>query len=142
MIRVANMAFSVETFLEGTRTDEVRMTAIMQKGEFLVGEESGRIVACVYVEARGNRGYFGMLAVDPQFQGQGFGKKMMEAAEQRLRQRGCTHVDISVLSLRSSLVGLYQKHGYSQTGTEEFRPSRPLKPGAVCHSIILSKALR
>jgi len=142
IIRVVNAAFAVETFLEGTRTDENRMPEMMRQGQFLVAEsEAGRIVASVYLEIRGERAYLGMLAVDPSQQGQGLGRAMMEAAERQARLQGSRHMDISVLSLRPELPPLYRKLGYSETGTEEFHPSQPLRPGVVCHSIIMSKAL-
>jgi ribosomal protein S18 acetylase RimI-like enzyme len=141
IIRVVNAAFAIETFLDGTRTDEKRMAETTSKGKFLVAEEGGRIVASVYVEPRGKRGYFGMLAVDPASQGKGLGRAMVEAAESYCQNRGCTAMDIAVLSLRPELLPLYQKLGYVKTGTDEFHPSRALKDAAVCHIIILSKEL-
>jgi len=142
MIAVVNAAFAIESFLVGTRTDEQRMEEMLQKGEFVIAEdEAGTIVACVYVERRGERGYFGMLAVDPARQGIGLGRAMVEAAEDRCRESGCTNVDISVLSLRTELLPLYRNLGYSETGVEVFHPSRPLKEGVKCHSIVLSKKL-
>lgn len=141
MIRVVNGAFAIETFIEGPRADEETMEEMTHKGEFLVAEHGGRIVACVYVERNGERGYFGMLAVDPPLQGKGIGRAMAEAAESHCRNRGCIAMDIAVLSLRPELLPLYQKLGYVKTGTEEFHPSRPLADGVVCHKIILSKEL-
>jgi hypothetical protein len=38
-------------------------------------------------------------------------------------------------------VPFYHRLGYAESGTEEFRPPRPLKEGATCHSILLSKNL-
>lgn len=86
--RVVNSAFAIETFLEGARTDEVRMREMIEEGDFLVAQdESGRVVACVYTELRGERGYFGMLAVDPSRQGKGRGRMMVAAAENHSQQR-------------------------------------------------------
>ena len=141
MIRIVNAAFAIETFIEGPRTDEETMAEMSRTGEFLVAEDGGRLVACVYVERNGERGYFGMLAVDPPLQGKGIGRAMAEAAESYCRNLGCIAMDIAVLTLRPELLPLYQKLGYVETGTEEFRPSRPLKDGVVCHKIILSKEL-
>ena len=140
---VINAAFAIETFLDGTRTDQTRIAEMMQEGEFLVASEvsSGRIVASVYTETRGERGYFGMLAVDPTWQGTGLGRKMVEAAEDHCRKHGCKHMDITVLSLRPELPPFYRKLGYAETGTEDFHPSRPLKSGVECHCIIMSKPL-
>jgi ribosomal protein S18 acetylase RimI-like enzyme len=142
IIPVVNAAFAIETFLDGTRTDEERMAELMQAGEFLVAEDmSGRMVASVYTEVRGERGYLGMLAVAPARQGTGLGRQMVEAAERHCRGRGCKHMDMKVLSLRPELLPLYRKLGYVETGTEEFHPARALKSGVECHCIILSKAL-
>jgi len=149
IIPIVNAAFSIETFVDGTRTDEERMAELMRTGEFLVAEDvaehrgkgSGRVVAAVYTELRGERGYFGMLAVDPACQGAGLGRKMIEAAEDYLRQHGCKHVDIIVLSPRPDLPPFYRKLGYVEIRREAVRTSRPLKEGVECHGIIMSKAL-
>lgn len=141
IIAITNAAFSVEDFLDGARTDEERILDYLKAGEFLVAEKAGRIVASVYIEVRGERSYFGMLAVDPSQQGEGLGCAMIEAAEDYCRARGCKFMDISVLSLRPELPPFYRKLGYVENGTDEFRPSRPLKPGLECHIIRMSKPL-
>lgn len=142
MISVVNAAFAVETFLDGTRTDDERMSEMMHKGEFLLAErDASRVVACVYTELRGERGYFGMLAVDPAEQGAGLGRRMVEAAEDYCREHSCKFMDMTVLNLRPELPPFYRKLGYVETGTEGFHPSRPLKDGIECHCIVMSKAL-
>lgn len=142
IINVVNAAFSVEEFLEGTRTDVARMEHHMSEGAFLVGEDNnGRIIASVYAELRGERGYLGMLAVDPSQQGHGLSRPMMEYGEEYLRQHGCKFADLTVLSLRPELPPIYRRWGYVEIGTDEFIPSRPLKPGVECHCINMAKPL-
>jgi len=142
MATVINAAFAIETFLEGTRTDAIQLAAMMQKGTFLLGfGEPDRLLASVYVEIRSSRGYFGMLAVHPAHQGKGLARVMVQAAEEHCRKFACSFMDLTVLSLRPELPPLYRKLGYIDTGTEEFRPSRPLKPGIECHCIVMSKPL-
>jgi GNAT superfamily N-acetyltransferase len=142
MARLINSAFAVEKFIEGERTDEAELRTRMQKGEFFLGcDEAGELVASVYVEIRGTRGYLGMLAVDRQRQGNGLGRKMVGAVEEYCRGKGCRAMDLTVLSLRPELLPIYRKLGYLETGVEEFRPSRPLKPGVECHCIVMSKEL-
>lgn len=142
VIPVVNAAFAIETFLEGSRTDEQGMAEMIQKGGFLLADDDrGRLLACVYVERRGERGYFGMLAVDPSEQGRGLGRRMVAAAEDHCRRAGCKFINITVLSLRAELPPFYRKLGYAETGTEEFRTSRPLRDGVECHSTVMSKAL-
>lgn len=139
---VTNAAFAIETFLEGMRTDAGRVLEMMRHGVFLVyAARHAQLAASVYVETRGTRGYFGMLAVDPLYQGKGIGARMVQAAESYCRERGCRAMDITVLSLRPELLPFYHRLGYDEMGTEDFRPSRSLKPGATCHSILMSKNL-
>src|SRR5256714_5638519 len=73
-----NSAFAIEKFLEGERTDPEQLKEMMRKGQFLLGcDAAGQLVASVYVEVRGSRGYFGMLAVHPEQQKNGLGSKMV-----------------------------------------------------------------
>jgi len=142
MASIINAAFSIEGFLDGTRTDDARLTKMMESGSFLVAEnDSSRIVASVYTEIRGDRGYLGVLAVDPACQGKGLGRRMVQEVEDYCRRRGCVAMDLTVLSLRTDLPPLYRKLGYVETGTEEFTTSRRLREGAECHCILMSKAL-
>lgn len=143
MLRIINSAFAIEKFIEGQRTNDGQLAEMMQKGEFLLGMDSfGRVVASVYVEVRGSRGYFGMLAVDPRQQGAGLGRAMVEAAEQYCREKGCKAMDLTVLSLRPELPPYYRKFGYAESGVEEFRTTRPLKGELKCHLIVMSKQLQ
>ncbi|MGP8270590.1 MAG: GNAT family N-acetyltransferase [Terracidiphilus sp.] len=142
LIPLINSAFSVETFFDGTRTDETRLAAMMNKGTIFLAEEStGRLLGCVYTEVRGARGYIGQLAVAPQHQRAGLGRIIIKAAEDHLRRQGCKTVDITVLSLRPELPPIYRRFGYIESGTEEFHPSVPLKSGIECHCIVMSKPL-
>lgn len=141
-VALVNAAFAIETFLDGQRTDQTHFTDMMRKGSFLIAEDAaGRILAAVYIELRGDHGYFGMLAVDPSWQGSGLGRTMVEAAEKYCFQHGCKRMEITVLSLRPELLPFYRKFGYREIGTEEFQPSRPLQNGVQCHCIVLSKSL-
>jgi ribosomal protein S18 acetylase RimI-like enzyme len=142
MIAVINAAFIVESFVEGTRTDHERLSAMMEKGTFLLAHDhSGQLVASVYVENRGDRSYLGMLAVHPVHQDRGWGRVMTGAAEEHARKQGCRAIDLTVLSLRAELLPFYRKLWYEAVGTDEFRPSRPLKAGVECHCIKMSKEL-
>jgi len=142
MIPLINAAYAVETFLDGTRTDEIRLATMMKKGTILLAEDlSGQLLGCVYTEVRGMRGYLGQLAVDPARQGGGIGRLLIEAAEDHLRELGCAALDITVLSLRTELPPIYRRFGFVETGTEEFVHPVPLKPGFACHCIVMSKQL-
>lgn len=142
LIAMVNEAFSIETFLGGTRTDAERLAAAMEKGEILVAEDAGgRLLGSIYMERRGRRGYLGMLAVDPGQQRQGLARRLMQEAEERFRAEGMEAVEIIVLNLRTELPPVYRKLGYEVTGRLDFKPSRPLRPGLECYGIVMVKKL-
>jgi ribosomal protein S18 acetylase RimI-like enzyme len=112
----------------------------MAKGKFLLVEDSTGLTGCVYVELRGDRGYLGLLGVDPQRQGTGLGRKLMDAAEKFFREAGCVAIDLRVISARTPLPAFYRHLGYLETGTAPFAPDVPVK--VPCHYILMSRNLR
>ena len=116
---------------------------MMEKGVILLAEDdTGRALACVYFEVRGNRGYLGQLAVDPAHQRQGLAHRIVQAAENQLRAAGCEAVDIVVLSMRPELLPLYRRFGFVESGVvEDFRTTRRLAPGVQVHGIAMSRQL-
>jgi ribosomal protein S18 acetylase RimI-like enzyme len=140
LVCLINAAFRVEQpFIEGERINAEGVRSYMAKGKFLVAGNSAGLVACVYVELRGDRGYLGLLGVDPLRQGTGLGRKMMDAAENYFREAGCGAVDLRVISARTPLPAFYRHLGYLEIGTAPFAPDVPVK--VPCHYILMSKTL-
>ena len=139
--RLVNAAFRPERFfIDADRTDPDRVRALLEKGEFLLAEEAGVLVACVYVELRGERGYFGLLAVDPTRQRNGMGSRLIEAAEQYCRAAGSNFMDLTTVNLRKELPGYYRRRGYTESGTLPF-PADQHPPKIPCHLVKMSKPL-
>jgi GNAT superfamily N-acetyltransferase len=135
-----NTAFRVELpFIEGDRTNPDGVREYMKKGKFLLAEDSAGLTGCVYVEVRGDRGYLGLLGVEPKRQGTGLGRKLMDAAEQLFRDARCVAVDLRIVSARTPLPGFYRHLGYVETGTAPFPHDVPAK--VPCHYIVMSKSL-
>jgi GNAT superfamily N-acetyltransferase len=135
------LAYRVEDFfVTGDRTDASDVRRRMQHGEFLVLENPrGTLVGCVFVELRGDRGYFGMLSVDPARQGEGLGRALVTAAESRCRAAGCHEMEIEVVNLRTELPPFYRRLGYAPEGTRPFpSDARITQP---CHFIVMTKLL-
>ncbi len=140
LARLINAAFRVEQpFIEGDRTDPDGVRSYMEKGKFVLAEDSAGLAGCVYVELRADRGYLGLLGVDPPRQGTGLGRKLMDAAENYFREAGCCAVDLRIISARTPLPSFYRHLGYVETGTAPFAPDVPLK--VPCHYILMSKSL-
>jgi ribosomal protein S18 acetylase RimI-like enzyme len=140
LTRLINSAFRVEQpFIEGDRTNPDGVRAYMKAGKFLLAEDFAGLAGCVYVELRGDRGYVGLLGVDPARQGTGLGRKLMDAAENYFREKGCVAVDLRVISPRTPLPAFYRHLGYTETGTAPF-PSE-VQTEVPCHYILMSKSL-
>ena len=106
-------------FIAGeTRTVETQVEALIRQPEsvFLVLREENRLLGCVNLQVHHPRVYFGMFSVQPGEQGRGLGKRLMQAAEEYTLQQHCTHIYMSVISLRTELINWYQRHGYRDTG--------------------------
>jgi proteasome lid subunit RPN8/RPN11/GNAT superfamily N-acetyltransferase len=142
IIPVVNLAYEIETFIIGPRVNPEAIEEMSQKGDFLVAQDpSGKIIASVYVETKADPAYFGVLAVDPAWQGKNLGRRMIEAAENYARTKDRKIMTLTVVNLRTELPPFYRKFGYIETGTEEFHNPRPLKDGVKLHLIVMSKAL-
>ncbi len=140
--RLVNAAFRPERFfIDADRTNPDKVRALLQKGQFLLAEEAGTLVGCVYVELRGERGYFGLLAVDPARQHAGMGSLLIAAAENYCRDAGCVFMDLTIVNLRKELSGYYRRRGYLENGTLPF-PEDQHPPKMPCHLVKMSKPLR
>jgi len=135
-----NSAFVVERpIFDGDRTSPAGVRNYMEKGKFLLTEDSGGLAGCVYVELRGDRGYIGLLSVDPQRQGFGLGRKLMDAAEQFFRENGCAAVDLHVVSARTPLPAFYHRLGYVESHTSAIPADA--NPKVLCHFIHMTKTI-
>jgi GNAT superfamily N-acetyltransferase len=140
--RLVNLAFRPERlFIDGDRTNPEKIRALLPKGRFLLNEDAGSLVGCVYVELRGERGYFGLLAVDPARQRTGLGPRLVVAAEDYCRAAGCLFMDLTIVNLRTELPGSYRRLGYAESGTLPF-PDDEHPPKLPCHLVRMSKPLR
>lgn len=144
LVRLINRAYRVEEFfVVGDRTSEPELVQRLAKpaAAFLVidDEQPGRLAGAVLVEIRGERGYFGMLSVDPDCQKRGLGRLLVRAAEDHCRAAGCRFMDLDVVNLRLELPAFYRSLGYEDAGRAPFPAEERLRREA--HLVIMSRAL-
>jgi len=87
----------------------------------LVAELAGRIVATAMVGEDGHRGWVSYVAADPEHQGRGLGRMMMNAAETFLAKRGVWKVQLLVRGDNAAVKRFYEHLGYHDTGTTCFQ---------------------
>jgi N-acetylglutamate synthase-like GNAT family acetyltransferase len=140
LVRLINAAFQVERFfLASDRLNLAEVRSRMERGEFLLLEDADGLVGCVYAELRGERGYIGLLSVEPERQKSGLSRLLMDAAEQYFRQENCRIAELRIVNLRTELPPYYRHLGYREAGTEPFPKEIPaILP---CHFIVMMKEL-
>ena len=139
--QIINTAFAIAEsfFIDGARITLDQVIASFQKGEFLVAEENGAVLACVYLEPQQERTYLGLLSVDPSLQRGGLGTKLLTAAEEHCARRGSKSIYMRVVNHRIELPGYYRKRGYIESGTEPFPPD--VKTKMPSWFLLMSKSL-
>jgi ribosomal protein S18 acetylase RimI-like enzyme len=97
--------------------DPVADIALARKGPnatILVGRNRDSIVASVLVGHDGHRGWVYYVAVDPDCRNRGYGRAIMEAAEQWLRGHGIEKLQLLVRPDNDQVQTFYQSLGYSE----------------------------
>jgi len=79
---------------------------------FLVGAIGNRIIATVMGGYEGHRGWVNYLAVDPEHQRNGIGRRMMAAIEGKLLAMGCPKINLQVRTGNQSALNFYERIGY------------------------------
>ncbi|MGA7069824.1 MAG: GNAT family acetyltransferase [Bradyrhizobium sp.] len=80
----------------------------------LIGRDGGAIVATVLAGHDGHRGWVYYLAVDPDRRHNGYGRVMMDAAENWLRERGLEKLQLLIRADNTSVKRFYQSLGYAE----------------------------
>ena len=74
------------------------------------------------------------FAVDPDYQGKGIGRTLLQACEAWAREQGFRELAMDTAEQASHLISLYKALGYEQVGFVQW-------PGKVYRSVVLSKVL-
>ncbi|UFJ41280.1 GNAT family N-acetyltransferase [Brevibacillus humidisoli] len=104
-----------ETGLEQTESESLDALAKQLSWDselVMVAEEDGEVVGVVVGTIDGTRAYFYRLAVHPAKQGSGIGRLLVEAIENRFRQRGVSQVSIMVNQENTKVLPFYNSLGY------------------------------
>lgn len=130
LVKLVNSAYRGESskkgwtteadLLDGQRIDVQQMTELLEKENSVVliaeDDDNGQLLGCVHLEHQQNKCYLGMLTVDPTLQKKGLGNMLLAEAEAFAQFWDCTHLKMTVISLRTELIAWYEKKGFRKTG--------------------------
>lgn len=74
-----------------------------------------RLAGCVFLADKGNHLYLGKLAIDSAFQGQGIGRRLVEAAEDHARRLGRTAVELQTRIELTANHAVFARLGFRET---------------------------
>jgi hypothetical protein len=86
----------------------------------LIGRDDGAIVATAMVGHDGHRGWVYYVATDPERRGKGYGRAIMNAAEDWLRAAGIAKLQLLVRRENVKAGAFYQSIGYTEAQTIVF----------------------
>jgi len=79
---------------------------------FLVGTVDDAVMGSIMAGYDGHRGWVNYLAVSPQHQGAGWGRRLMHEVERLLTERGCPKVNLQIRSGNDQAIAFYRALGY------------------------------
>lgn len=133
--------------VKGPRIVKAELEKIIscEDSKIITLQQEERILACAHVEKHCDEAHIGMLAVDPEFQNYGLGKRILLQAEKlAVESFGVLKAKMFVFAGREELLSWYEKMGYEQTGETMpfFGPESGLTPLVEnAHFVVVSKRL-
>ncbi len=82
--------------------------------DILIGREAGKIVASIMVGHDGHRGSVYYVSVDPDHRKKGYGRAIMEAAEEWLRAHGIDKLNLMVRAGNTQAQAFYETLDYDE----------------------------
>jgi ribosomal protein S18 acetylase RimI-like enzyme len=136
VVTLANLAYRGDTsgwatessYLEGQRlSTESLKESLKEKPQarlLLWRDEAdladGDLLGTVWLEPqKDDLWYLGLLTVRPDMQNRQLGRSLLEAAERYAKERGGLRIRMTVVNVRDTLIGWYERRGYARTGEVE-----------------------
>lgn len=100
--------------------DIARKLRVQADGFVVAVDAAGRIVGSVMAGYEGHRGWINYLAVSPDVQRGGLGRRLMAWAEAWLRAQGCPKINLQIRKDNAVAIGFYQAIGFGEDAALSF----------------------
>ena len=111
--------------LGGQRTDQDEVSSIIgdSSARILLAHSGLELLGCVMLRDEPSSSYIGMLAIRPDCQASGVGRKLLAEAERFATMEFCaTMARMTVIIQREELIQWYERRGYHRTDRREAFP--------------------
>ena len=92
--------------------EDIQRKLVFQPDLFFVALLDGKVIGSIMVGYEGHRGWMNYLAVLPEHQRRGYGRKLVEKAVDELKRLGCLKVNLQVRKSNVSVVEFYKHLGF------------------------------
>ncbi|KGJ72204.1 hypothetical protein GY21_16900 [Cryobacterium roopkundense] len=92
---------------------DIERKLAVQPELFLVGTVQDAVMGSIMAGYDGHRGWVNYLAVSPEHQGAGFGRRLMGEVERLLLKRGCPKVNLQIRAGNERAIAFYRALGYA-----------------------------
>lgn len=92
--------------------EDIQRKLVFQPDLFFVALLDGKVIGSIMVGYEGHRGWMNYLAVLPEHQRRGYGRKLVEKAVDELKRLGCLKVNLQVRRSNVSVVEFYKHLGF------------------------------
>jgi ribosomal protein S18 acetylase RimI-like enzyme len=92
--------------------EDINTKVAFQPELFFVGLLDDEVVGSIMAGYEGHRGWINYLAVSPEYQRQGYGRRLVLKAIDMLRRMGCLKVNLQVRTSNVGVIDFYQHLGF------------------------------
>lgn len=92
--------------------EDIQRKLVFQPDLFFVSLLDGKVIGSIMVGYEGHRGWLNYLAVLPEHQRRGYGRKLVEKAVDELKRLGCLKVNLQARRSNVSVIEFYKHLGF------------------------------
>ena len=100
--------------LQNDPVEDIQKKIDFQPDLFFIALLNGKVIGSVMVGYDGHRGWLNYLAVLPEWQKRGYGRKLIDKAIAELRKLGCLKVNLQVRKSNVSVISFYKHLGFKE----------------------------
>ena len=100
--------------------EDIQRKLEFQPDLFFVALLDGKLIGSVMAGYEGHRGWLNYLAVLPEYQKKGYGRKLVEKAIIELEKLGCLKLNVQIRESNISAVRFYERLGFKDDHVVSF----------------------
>ena len=94
--------------------EDIHRKLVFQPELFFVALREEKVIGSIMVGYEGHRGWLNYMAVLPEYQRHGYGRRLVEKAVYELKRLGCLKVNLQVRRSNVSVVEFYKHLGFKE----------------------------